>query len=55
MTPRAAAVGITFQDPRVRDIPFRSSQTWIDRELLLLRLEAVDYEYYSSETYKGIR
>jgi hypothetical protein len=53
---RVASVGLRFNDPRVLDLNFRSSQTWIDRDILLIRLSEIQYEYATepySGTYKG--
>lgn len=52
---RAASIGYSFYDSRVRDMTFSSKQTLLGRDVVLLRLAGLVDAYmdYGFDTYKG--
>ncbi len=52
-TPKTTSIGYQFHDPRVRDISFRSSQTLLGNEVILLYISNLHHEYSMHDLYMG--
>jgi hypothetical protein len=51
---RAASLGYSFHDPRVRDMTFSSNETLLGRDVVLLRPARLQYAYWAGyERYLG--
>src|SRR6266571_2839524 len=52
---RAASIGYEFRDSRVRDMSFRSGQTLLGHDVVLLSIDGLQHVYgrYTSDWYMG--